>query len=239
MVALDGFGGTMTREATVTLPVTRNDRPGRATSVAPPSATSVATSASPVAPPHPAPAVDRQAAMDAVAALLTALGRRPAGPHLADTPRRVVDAYLELLTPARLRLTTFPNDEDFHDLVLLRDVPFRSVCAHHLLPFTGVAHLGYVPGDRIVGLSKLARVVHHVAADLQLQERITNQVVELLTARLAPRAVGVVLEADHLCVSVRGIRAAGARTVTTAFSGTFRDDAAARQQFLALAVPRP
>lgn len=192
-----------------------------------------------LAPDRTAPTVDRPAAVDAVAALLRALGRPPMAPHLDDTPRRVVDSYLEMLTPTPFRLTTFPNDEDFHDLVLVRDVPFRSVCAHHLLPFSGVAHLGYVPEERIVGLSKLARVLEHLAADLQLQERLTQQVVGRLTTALAPRAVGVVLVAEHLCMSVRGVRAPAARTTTTAFSGTYALDPHARAEFLTLALGRP
>jgi GTP cyclohydrolase IA len=178
---------------------------------------------------------DREAAASAVADLLVALGRDPADGHLADTPRRVADAYLELLSPPPFNLTTFPNDEGYDELVLARGIPFQSLCQHHLLPFHGVAHLGYVPGARILGLSKLARVVELFARDLQVQERLTKQIADWLNENLAAKAVGVVIEADHLCMSLRGVRAAGSRTVTSALHGLLRDDARSRQEFFALA----
>jgi GTP cyclohydrolase I len=182
---------------------------------------------------------DREAAARAVADLLVALGRDPADGHLADTPRRVADAYLELLSPPPFNLTTFPNDEGYDELVLARGIPFQSLCQHHLLPFHGVAHLGYVPGARILGLSKLARVVELFARDLQVQERLTKQVADWLNENLAAKAVGVVIEADHLCMSLRGVRAAGSRTVTSALHGLLRDDARSRQEFFALAGVTP
>jgi GTP cyclohydrolase I len=182
---------------------------------------------------------DRVAAARAVADLLVALGRDPADEHLADTPRRVADAYLELLSPPPFNLTTFPNDEGYDELVLARGIPFQSLCQHHLLPFHGVAHLGYVPGTRILGLSKLARVVELFARDLQVQERLTKQIADWLDENLAAKAVGVVIEADHLCMSLRGVRAAGSRTVTSALHGLLRDDARSRQEFFALAGVTP
>ena len=182
---------------------------------------------------------DRVAAARAVADLLVALGRDPADEHLADTPRRVADAYLELLSPPPFNLTTFPNDEGYDELVLARGIPFQSLCQHHLLPFHGVAHLGYVPGTRILGLSKLARVVELFARDLQIQERLTKQIADWLDENLAAKAVGVVIEADHLCMSLRGVRAAGSRTVTSALHGLLRDDARSRQEFFALAGVTP
>jgi GTP cyclohydrolase I len=182
---------------------------------------------------------DREAAARAVADLLVALGRDPADGHLADTPRRVADAYLELLSPPPFNLTTFPNDEGYDELVLARGIPFQSLCQHHLLPFHGVAHLGYVPGARILGLSKLARVVELFARDLQVQERLTKQIADWLNENLAAKAVGVVIEADHLCMSLRGVRAAGSRTVTSALHGLLRDDARSRQEFFALAGVTP
>jgi GTP cyclohydrolase I len=181
------------------------------------------------------PPVDVPAAADAVALLLTALGQDPASEHLRDTPRRVATAYAELLTPLPFRLTTFPNDEGYDELVLARDLPFQSLCEHHLLPFRGRAHVGYLPGDRLVGLSKLHRVVEAFSRGLQVQERLTQQVADELEARLAPRGVGVVIEAEHLCMSLRGARAAGSATVTSALTGRLRDDARTRAEFLALA----
>lgn len=180
--------------------------------------------------------IDAEAAERAVRELLVALGQDVDSQHLADTPRRVAAAYSELLTPIPFNLTTFPNDERYDELVLARDIPFRSLCQHHLLPFVGVAHVGYLPGERIVGLSKLARVVEHFARGLQVQERLTKQVADCLTDHLAPNGVGVVLEADHLCMSLRGVRAHGTRTVTSALSGLLREDARSRAEFFALAA---
>lgn len=183
--------------------------------------------------------IDLAAAERAVADLLRALGRDPGSPHLADTPRRVADAYLELLTARQFDLTTFPNDEGYDELVLATHLPVVSLYEHHLLPFTGVAHIGYLPGERILGLSKLARVLEMFARDLQVQERLTRQVADWLDEHLAPRGVGVVIEAEHQCMSLRGVRAAGARTITSALHGLLRDDARSRQEFLALTGTRP
>jgi GTP cyclohydrolase IA len=179
-------------------------------------------------------AVDRPAAELAVAALLRALGRDPAEPHLAETPRRVADAFAELLTARPFDLTTFANDEGYNELVLATSLPVQSLCEHHLLPFTGVAHIGYLPGDRILGLSKLARVLDLFARDLQVQERLTQQVADWLQENLSPRGVGVVIEAEHLCMSLRGVRAAGSRTITSALHGVLREDVRSRHEFFAL-----
>jgi len=178
--------------------------------------------------------VDLHAAERAVSDLLQALGHDPATEHLAETPRRVAHAYAELLTARPFDLTTFPNDEGYDELVLARDIPFQSLCQHHLLPFHGVAHVGYVPDARILGLSKLARVVELLARDLQVQERLTQQVANWLDEHVAPKGVGVVLEAEHVCMSLRGVRAHGSRTVTSAVHGLLRDDARSRQEFFAL-----
>jgi GTP cyclohydrolase IA len=178
--------------------------------------------------------VDLDAAEDAAAALLTALGQRLDTPHLAETPRRMAAAYAELLSPAPFELTTFPNTEEYDELVLVKDVPVRSVCEHHGLPFTGVAHLGYLPGDRILGLSKFARLVEFFAARTQTQERLTKQVAEHLQAHVVARGVGVVVEAEHTCMTLRGVRAAGTRTVTSALLGTLRSDPSSRAEFLSL-----
>jgi GTP cyclohydrolase I len=178
--------------------------------------------------------VDRARAEEAVRELLAALGRDTADEHLRDTPRRVADAYAELLTPRTFSVTTFPNDEGYDELVLAKDIPFHSLCRHHLLPFTGVAHVGYLPGERIVGLSKLARVVEMFARDLQVQERLTQQVADWLQEHLAPKGVGVVMEAEHLCMSLRGVQVDGSRTVTSALHGLLRTDPRSRAEFFAL-----
>ncbi|HEU4946368.1 MAG TPA: GTP cyclohydrolase I FolE [Kribbella sp.] len=178
--------------------------------------------------------VDVPAAEQAVADLLVALGKDPAAEHLAGTPRRVAASYAELLTPREFDLTTFPNDEGYDELVLARDIPVQSLCEHHLLPFHGVAHVGYLPGDRILGLSKFARLVEHFARDLQVQERLTQQIADRLQADLHPKGVGVVIEAEHLCMALRGVRAVGSRTVTSALHGLIREDARSRQEFFAL-----
>ena len=183
----------------------------------------------------PRQGVDLAAAEQAVADLLVALGKDPASEHLSDTPRRVAQSFAELLTPREFDLTTFPNDEGYDELVLARGIPVQSLCEHHLLPFHGVAHVGYLPGKRILGLSKLARVVELFARDLQVQERLTQQVADALQEHLAPKGVGVVIEAEHLCMSLRGVRATGSWTVTSALHGALREDARSRQEFFALA----
>jgi GTP cyclohydrolase IA len=179
--------------------------------------------------------VDPEAAEDAVRALLDALGADPSEGGLADTPRRVAAAYAELLTPVPFIPTTFPNDEGYDELVMARAIPFHSLCQHHLLPFHGVAHVGYLPGERIIGLSKLVRVVDLFARGLQTQERLTGQVAGWLQERLEPRGAGVVVDAEHLCMTVRGVQAPGVRTVTSALRGRVRDDPPTRAEFLALA----
>jgi GTP cyclohydrolase I len=142
--------------------------------------------------------------------------------------------YGELLSPTPFNSTTFPNDADYDELVVARQIPFHSLCEHHLLPFVGVAHVGYLPGDRIIGLSKLARVVDYFARGLQVQERLTSQIAGWLQLELDPKGVGVVLEAEHMCMSLRGVQKQGARTVTSSLHGLVRDDARTRQEFLAL-----
>ncbi|WP_448613286.1 GTP cyclohydrolase I [Modestobacter sp. URMC 112] len=180
------------------------------------------------------PELDLPAAERAVAGLLRALGRDPTSPHLADTPRRVAGSFAELLSAPPFDLTTFPNDEGYDELVIATGVPVQSLCEHHLLPFAGVAHLAYLPGERILGLSKLARVLELFARDLQVQERLTQQVADWLQENLRPRGVGVVVVAEHLCMSLRGVRAGGARTITSALHGVLRDDARSRAEFFAL-----
>lgn len=178
--------------------------------------------------------IDRSAARHAVRELLVALGQDPDDAQLADTPRRVADSFAEMLSPVPFTFTTFPNDDGYDQLVVAKSIPMRSLCAHHLLPFIGVAHVAYLPGDRIVGLSKLARVVDHFARGLQIQERLTTQIGDWIEAELAPKGVGVVIEAEHLCMTLRGVQAHGTRTVTSSLHGLVRDDARTRAEFLSL-----
>ena len=187
---------------------------------------------------HGGSAVDLPAAAAAVESLLAALGQDPASEHLRDTPRRVAAAYQEMLQPRDFNFTTFPNDEGYDELVAARSIPFHSLCEHHLLPFKGVAHVAYLPGTRILGLSKLARIVEMFARNLQVQERLTKQVADWLQEHLSPKGVGVVLEAEHLCMSLRGVQATGAVTVTSALHGLLRDDARSRSEFFAIAGVR-
>lgn len=180
------------------------------------------------------PRLDLRAAERAVRDLLGALGQDPDSEHLVATPRRVAATYAELLTPREFCLTTFPNDEGYDELVLARDISLHSLCQHHLLPFSGVAHVGYLPGERILGLSKLARVVEMFSRRLQVQERLTQQIAGWLQDHLQPKGVGVVIEAEHLCMSLRGVQAAGCRTVTSAVHGLLREDPRSRAEFFAL-----
>jgi GTP cyclohydrolase I len=181
--------------------------------------------------------VDLRAAEQAVADLLLALGQDVDSEHLLETPGRVARSFAELLTPATFNPTTFPNDQGYDELVVARDIPFHSLCEHHLLPFRGIAHVGYLPGARILGLSKLARVVELFSRRLQVQERLTQQVADWLEQHLEPKGVGVVLEAEHLCMSLRGVRSTGSLTVTSSLTGIVREDPRTRTEFLALTRP--
>jgi GTP cyclohydrolase IA len=183
---------------------------------------------------EPDTGIDLAAAEEAAARFLQALGIGLDSESLQGTPARMARAYAELFTPRPFDLTTFPNDEGYDELVLARGIPVRSVCEHHLLPFVGVAHVGYLPGDRILGLSKLARIVEHFAARPQVQERLTKQVADWLDDHLRPKGVGVVIEAEHSCMTLRGVQAAGSSTVTSTLLGALREDARSRQEFFAL-----
>jgi GTP cyclohydrolase IA len=182
-----------------------------------------------------APRADLDAAQRAAADFLAALGIDVDQDGLRDTPSRMARGYAELFTAPPFELTTFPNEDEYDELVLAREIPFRTVCEHHLLPFSGLAHVGYQPGDRILGLSKLARLVGHFAARPQTQERLTRQGADSLVTHLSPRGAGVVLEAEHSCMTLRGARATGAKTVTSAMRGTLRDDPRARTEFFTVA----
>ena len=177
--------------------------------------------------------LDVPAAERAARDLLRAIGAEVDSPELLETPRRVAASFAELVTPAEFDATLFHN-EGYDELVLVRDIPFHTLCMHHLLPFHGQAHVAYIPSERIVGISKLARVVEFFARDLQLQERMTEQIADWLEQELAPRGVGVVLRAEHMCMTIRGVRKPGAQTITSAVRGSLRDDARTRQEFFSL-----
>jgi GTP cyclohydrolase IA len=192
-----------------------------------------------VVPPSPGRVVDaskldlvtaERAALD----LLQAIGADVDRPDLQGTPRRIAASLAELVTPADFAATSFPNEGHYDELVVVRDIPFHSLCMHHLLPFIGEAHVAYLPGERILGISKLARVVDKFARDLQLQERLTVQIADWLEDELKPRGVGVVLSAEHTCMTIRGVLKPGARTVTSALRGSLRDDPSTRQELFSL-----
>jgi len=179
----------------------------------------------------------------AVREILLAVGEDPDRPGLQDTPARVARAYAETFAglrqdPYEVLATTF--DEDHDELVLVRDIPMYSTCEHHLVPFHGKAHIGYIPGvdGKVTGLSKLARLVEVYARRPQVQERMTRQIADSLFEVLAPRGVIVVIEAEHLCMAMRGIRKPGSTTVTSAVRGMFRDSAITRSEAMSLILGR-
>jgi GTP cyclohydrolase I len=183
--------------------------------------------------------VDHERAAAAVRELLIAVGEDPDRPGLRDTPGRVARAYAETFAglwqdPADILATTF--DEDHDEMVLVKDIPMYSTCEHHLVPFHGVAHIGYIPGEdgRVTGLSKLARLVEVYARRPQVQERMTSQIADALADVLKPRGVLVVIEAEHLCMAMRGIRKPGSSTVTSAVRGIFRENSATRSEAMSL-----
>jgi GTP cyclohydrolase I len=186
---------------------------------------------------EPAP-VDLARAEEAATEMLAALGLPIDSADMFETPRRLVHAYAEMLTPPEFDSTTFDNAAGYDELVLVTDIPVHSLCEHHLLPFTGVAHVGYLPGARILGLSKFARTVEFFARRAQTQERLTMEIAGHLSDRLEPQGVGVVVEAEHTCMSLRGARAQGAHTVTAALRGRLRDDPKTRAEFLSLTRDR-
>lgn len=177
------------------------------------------------------------AATAAARDLLQALGVDLGAESLVRTPERMAKALAELISPRPFRMTTFPNDGDYDELIVGRGIPVRSLCEHHMLPFTGTAHVGYLPGARILGLSKLARVVEHFSRRPQVQERLTVQVAHWLEDQLGAAGVVVLIEAEHLCMTLRGVQAPGTTTVTSSLLGGLRDDPRSRAEFLALARP--
>ena len=193
----------------------------------------------PMSPPDDSPEA-REAALEAVRTLLRWVGEDPTREGLHDTPRRVVDAYLEYFRgyaedPARYLERTFEQVGGYDEIVLLRDIPFVSHCEHHLAPIHGKAHVGYLPRDRVVGISKLARVVHAFARRLQVQERLTAEIADCIATALEPLGVGVIVEATHGCMTCRGVETPGVIMTTSRMMGVFREDEKSRQEFLQLA----
>ena len=181
--------------------------------------------------------VSESEAMDSVRNLLVWAGDDPEREGLADTPHRVARAFLEYFSgyqtdPHEILTTTFEEIEGYHEMVTLQGISFCSFCEHHMLPFTGVAHIGYIPSARVVGISKLARVVDAYARRLQIQEKMTAQIANAIADVLAPRGVGVVVQASHSCMAIRGVRKPGASMTTRHFTGVLRDDASMRREFL-------
>ncbi|MHB1209652.1 MAG: GTP cyclohydrolase I FolE [Acidimicrobiales bacterium] len=181
--------------------------------------------------------VDHARVQKLVRELLEAIGEDPARDGLVDTPRRVADMYVELfegleVDPGEHLRVTFEASHD--EMVMVRDIPFTSLCEHHLVPFMGLAHVAYLPGPegRITGLSKMARLVEGFARRLQVQERMTTDIVEAMERELHPKGTIVVIEAEHFCMSMRGVKKAGSTTVTSAVRGVFRDDASYRAEAL-------
>lgn len=181
----------------------------------------------------------REEAEQAVRTLLSYFGEDPDREGLLDTPRRFVGAYEEFLAgyaedPAAMLARTFEEVEGYQDIVLMRDIQFVSHCEHHIQPIIGTAHVAYLPGDKVVGISKLARVVDAFAKRLQSQEIMTNQIANTIETVLAPRGVAVLIEAEHQCISTRGIHKTGVACVTRAMTGEFQTDPRAEERFMRL-----
>jgi GTP cyclohydrolase I len=183
------------------------------------------------------PSVDLESMKTAVRMILKAIGEDPDRPGLLETPRRVANMYAEMfsglkLDPARHLEVTFP--EEYDEMVLIRDIPFTSMCEHHLLPFTGVAHVAYLPNGKVTGLSKIARVVEEVSRRPQVQERMTQTIAEMVDINLNTTGVAVVVSAEHSCMSIRGIRKPGSKTITSALRGEFKSNQSTRAEFMSL-----
>jgi len=185
--------------------------------------------------------VDKKAIESAVVAILQAIGENPKREGLRETPRRIAGAYEELFAGIHqdpMKYLTVGFDEERHkEMVIVKDIPFASMCEHHLLPFTGVAHVGYIPNGRIVGISKIARLVETLARRPQVQERLTSLIADMLMAGLRPRGAAVVIDASHSCMTVRGVKKPGSRVVTSANRGLFRENPSTRAEFMSLLRP--
>jgi GTP cyclohydrolase I len=184
----------------------------------------------------PTKKVDTKKIEDAVLQILVALGENPDREGLQDTPKRVAKMYSELLAGTHSDPTEHVHvfHEQYDEVVLLRDIPFYSVCEHHMMPFIGKAHIAYLPNGRVIGISKLARILDNYARRLQVQERLTGQVADFLMENLKPKGAAVVIEASHSCTTIRGIRKAGSVMVTSALRGLFKSDSRSRSEVLSL-----
>ncbi len=187
--------------------------------------------------------MDKSAIEHAVRSIIVAIGEDPSREGLRETPRRIAEMYEELFAglaeDPRELLETWFDDEDHHEMVIVRDIPFYSMCEHHFLPFHGVAHVGYIPQGRILGVSKVARLVEILARRPQVQERLTSQIADFLCqGGLNALGSGVVIEAEHLCMTARGIRKPGSKVVTSATRGLFREDPRTRAEFFAIVEGR-
>ncbi len=182
--------------------------------------------------------IDQEKIKRAVALIIEAIGEDATREGLVETPHRIAEMYAELFEGLEKdpldELTVFFEAGKHKEMIILKDIPFYSMCEHHFLPFHGVAHIGYIPNERIVGISKLARVVEILARRPQLQERLTGQIADAIMEGLQPQGVGVVVEAEHLCLTMRGIKKPGSIVVTSANRGLFRRNLATRQEFLSL-----
>jgi GTP cyclohydrolase I len=181
--------------------------------------------------------VDLAAIMNAVRTILMAVGEDPDRPGLRETPRRVAGMYAEMfgglfLEPERHLKTVFP--ESYDEMVLIRDIPFTSMCEHHLLPFFGVVHVAYIANGKVTGLSKIARVVDEIARRPQVQERMTQTIADMISEHLKTDGVAVVIRAEHSCMSIRGIKKPGSTTITSALRGVFKDNMSTRSEFMSL-----
>jgi len=181
--------------------------------------------------------MDQDAIKESVRTILTAIGEDPEREGLVGTPRRIAEMYEEIFwglsqDPSEVLKVGF--EEGHQEMVIVKDIPFYSMCEHHLLPFHGTAHVGYIPHGRVVGLSKLARVVEILARRPQLQERLSSQIADVIMSTLEPGGVAVVIDAEHLCMTMRGIKKPGSKTVTSAMRGVFLEDYRTRTEFLTL-----
>ena len=181
--------------------------------------------------------VDERKIKQAVLSIIKAIGEDPTREGLIETPRRIADMYADIFSG----LDKDPRDElivgfeeGHHEMVIIKDIPFYSMCEHHFLPFFGLVHVGYIPKGRIAGASKVARAVDILAKRPQLQERLTTQIAEAMVEALKPNGVGVVIEAEHLCMTMRGVKKPGSKIVTSAMRGLFRENPATRAEFMSL-----
>jgi GTP cyclohydrolase I len=173
----------------------------------------------------------------AMVSIIEAIGENPEREGLVGTPGRVAEMYVELFSGLGIdpkQELAVGLDEEHHEMVLLKDIPFYSMCEHHLLPFYGMVHIGYIPSGKVAGVSKLARVVEILARRPQIQERLTTQIADTIVEALSPQGVGVVIQAEHLCMTMRGVKKPGSNFVTSAMRGLFRRSAATRSEFLSL-----